>query len=221
MEVCNTDAEGRLILADAMAYLQKKYELESLVDICTLTGAICVGLGEYTSGLFVNNDEMAESLIAAGNEVQERCWRMPIEEEHEAEIKSSTVADLRSMGVGREGRVHGCCVLAPVREGRLAVGALGHCWNGNEDESDGLDSSWRHWLRRAVVDGVAVESLLEEMACLLNKERTGTDRRYSSWSTRRPSATTTTASVSTWASLLSPPSPPLEVSPRALEAFPS
>ena len=68
-----------MILADAMAYLQKKYELESLVDICTLTGAICVGLGEYTSGLFVNNDEMAESLIAAGNEVQERCWRMPIE----------------------------------------------------------------------------------------------------------------------------------------------
>lgn len=109
MEVCNTDAEGRLILADAMAYLQKKYELESLVDICTLTGAICVGLGEYTSGLFVNNDEMAQSLIAAGDEVQERCWRMPIEEEHEAEIKSSTVADLRSMGVGREG---GACTAA-------------------------------------------------------------------------------------------------------------
>ena len=57
MEVCNTDAEGRLILADAISYVQKQYQLDSILDICTLTGAICVGLGEYTAGLFSNNDE--------------------------------------------------------------------------------------------------------------------------------------------------------------------
>ena len=82
MEVCNTDAEGRLILADAMAYVQKKYELESMVDIATLTGAICVALGEYSAGLFSNNEEMVKSLIESGKNVQERCWYMPIEEEH-------------------------------------------------------------------------------------------------------------------------------------------
>ena len=103
MEVCNTDAEGRLILADAMAYVQKKYELESMVDIATLTGAICVALGEYSAGLFSNNEEMVKSLIESGKNVQERCWYMPIEEEHEEEIKNCRVADLRSMGQGRDG----------------------------------------------------------------------------------------------------------------------
>ena len=103
VEVCNTDAEGRLILADAMAYVQKKYELESMVDIATLTGAICVALGEYSAGLFSNNEEMVKSLIESGKNVQERCWYMPIEEEHEEEIKNCRVADIRSMGQGRDG----------------------------------------------------------------------------------------------------------------------
>lgn len=103
MEVCNTDAEGRLILADAMSYVQKKYELESMVDVATLTGAICVGLGEYTAGLFTNNEEMATSLMASGKATHERCWHMPIEEEHEAEITNCRVADVRSMGQGRDG----------------------------------------------------------------------------------------------------------------------
>lgn len=103
MEVCNTDAEGRLILADAMSYIQKKYELESMVDVATLTGAICVGLGEYTAGLFSNNDELASSLMASGKYTHERCWRMPIEEEHEEEILNCRVADVRSMGQGRYG----------------------------------------------------------------------------------------------------------------------
>lgn len=109
MEVCNTDAEGRLILADAMAYVQKKYELESLVDVCTLTGAICVGLGEYTAGLFGNSGELAAQLMRAGAEVKEPCWPMPILKEHVGEIKASTVADLRSMGAGRYG---GACTAA-------------------------------------------------------------------------------------------------------------
>lgn len=113
MEVCNTDAEGRLVLADAMSYVQEKYKLKNVIDICTLTGAICVGLGDYTAGLFSNNDELANKLVAAGKDVQERCWRMPIEEEHREEILSSSVADLRSMGLGRHG---GACTAAAFLE---------------------------------------------------------------------------------------------------------
>lgn len=107
--MCNCDAEGRLILADTLSYVQKEYPLDSIIDICTLTGAICVALGEYTAGLFTNDDEMAQALKEAGDRVRERCWRMPIEEEHIMELKNSLHADLRSMGIGREG---GACTAA-------------------------------------------------------------------------------------------------------------
>lgn len=109
MEVCNTDAEGRLILADAMAYVQEHYEIDCLVDICTLTGAICVGLGTYTAGLFGNNEKLVKELIESGGRTRERCWHMPIEEEHEQEILDCKVADLRNMGEGRDG---GACTAA-------------------------------------------------------------------------------------------------------------
>lgn len=102
-----------MILADAMSYVQKQYTLDKMIDICTLTGAICVGLGEYTAGMFSNNDELADNLMKAGKEVRERCWRMPIEEEHRQEILESRVADLRSMGSGRYG---GACTAAAFLE---------------------------------------------------------------------------------------------------------
>ena len=109
MEVCNTDAEGRLILADAMSYVQDHYEIDCMVDICTLTGAICVGLGQYTAGLFGNNERLVDELVESGKRTHERCWHMPIEEEHEQEILDSKVADLRNMGEGRDG---GACTAA-------------------------------------------------------------------------------------------------------------
>src|ERR1044071_3847953 len=78
IEVLNTDAEGRLVLADAIWYCQARFKPQLMVDLATLTGAIIVALGNEYAGLFANNDELAERLIASGNAVGEKLWRMPL-----------------------------------------------------------------------------------------------------------------------------------------------
>ncbi|OQS04780.1 cytosol aminopeptidase [Thraustotheca clavata] len=108
VEVNNTDAEGRLVLADALSYVQKKYSPHTVIDVATLTGACIVALGEYTAGLFSNSDQLATALQNAGLSTHERCWRMPILPEHTAELKGS-VSDSRSMGKDRYG---GACTAA-------------------------------------------------------------------------------------------------------------
>ena len=160
MEVCNTDAEGRLILADTISYVQNVYQLDSILDICTLTGAICVGLGEYTAGLFSNNDEMATALMDAGKKVQERCWRMPIEEEHEEEILNSNVADLRSMGTGRYG---GACTAAAFLK-QFVKNDLP--WAHLDIAGTGMYSKTVDWIPRGGT-GYGVQLLIE---WLLNKK---------------------------------------------------
>ena len=77
-EVTNTDAEGRLVLADGLAYAVDKLEPDALVDIATLTGGIKVALGQHTGGLFANDDALAGLLDAAGDRSGERVWRMPL-----------------------------------------------------------------------------------------------------------------------------------------------
>ncbi len=72
VEIGNTDAEGRLVLADAFSYIQKKYKPNRLIDIATLTGAVVVALGEEATGLFSNNDDLAKALYCAGKKVHER-----------------------------------------------------------------------------------------------------------------------------------------------------
>jgi leucyl aminopeptidase len=91
-EVLNTDAEGRLVLADAMAYARDKLDPAVLVDIATLTGVIKVALGQWTGGLYANRDRLAEVLSAAGAAAGEPLWRMPLEPDYE-ETLSSQVAD--------------------------------------------------------------------------------------------------------------------------------
>ena len=78
IEVINTDAEGRLVLADALWYCQDRFKPQFMIDLATLTGAIIVALGHEHAGLFSNNDELAERLIAAGKAVGEQLWRMPL-----------------------------------------------------------------------------------------------------------------------------------------------
>ena len=78
IEVLNTDAEGRLVLADVLWYCQDRFKPQLMVDLATLTGAIIVALGNEYAGLFANNDELAERLIAAGKAVGEKLWRMPL-----------------------------------------------------------------------------------------------------------------------------------------------
>jgi leucyl aminopeptidase len=99
-EVLDTDAEGRLILADALWYTQLNFKPKLIIDLATLTGAIVVALGNTFAGCFSNNDELAQQLIAAGNKVNEKLWRMPMHEEYDKMIKSE-VADWANIGTGR------------------------------------------------------------------------------------------------------------------------
>jgi leucyl aminopeptidase len=91
-EVMNTDAEGRLVLADAMAYALDKLDPAVLVDVATLTGVIKVALGQWTGGFYANRDRLAEVLAAAGEAAGERVWRMPLEADYEDTL-SSPIAD--------------------------------------------------------------------------------------------------------------------------------
>jgi len=78
IEIINTDAEGRLVLADVLWYVAQKFKPKFMVDLATLTGAIMVALGTEHAGLFCNNDELADRLLKAGQDTGERLWRMPL-----------------------------------------------------------------------------------------------------------------------------------------------
>ncbi|MEX0955614.1 MAG: leucyl aminopeptidase [Rhizobiaceae bacterium] len=101
VEVLNTDAEGRLVLADALTYCIDKYEPEFVVNLATLTGAVLVALGQYHAGLFSNDDELSERLTAAGLVTHERVWRLPMGADYDKLIDSKN-ADMKNIG-GRYG----------------------------------------------------------------------------------------------------------------------
>ena len=97
IEISNTDAEGRLVLADALTYVQKKFSPVRIIDLATLTGGIVIALGEEATGLFSNNDKLSEALSAAGEITFERLWRFPLYPEYKEALKSP-IADLRNSG---------------------------------------------------------------------------------------------------------------------------
>jgi leucyl aminopeptidase len=101
IEIINTDAEGRLVLADVLWYVAKKFKPKFMIDLATLTGAIMVALGTEHAGLFSNNDELAERLVKAGIDTGERVWRMPLAPEYDKLIDSQ-FADMKNTG-GRHG----------------------------------------------------------------------------------------------------------------------
>jgi leucyl aminopeptidase len=101
VEVINTDAEGRLVLADAVAYVQKTFKPGTIVDLATLTGAILISLGHEWAGLFANNENLASALIKAGDETGDKLWRMPLGESFDRLI-DSPIADMKNVGP-REG----------------------------------------------------------------------------------------------------------------------
>ncbi len=100
IEVLNTDAEGRVVLADALHFARTEYEPAAMVDLATLTGACVVALGKWATGLFSNNDALSERLRRAGEATGERLWPMPLWEEHRKAVKSE-VADVKN-ATGRE-----------------------------------------------------------------------------------------------------------------------
>jgi leucyl aminopeptidase len=101
IEIINTDAEGRLVLADVLWYVAKKFKPKFMVDLATLTGAIMVALGTEYAGMFSNNDQLAERLAVVGQETGERVWRMPLGPEYDKLIDSQ-FADMKNTG-GRHG----------------------------------------------------------------------------------------------------------------------
>jgi leucyl aminopeptidase len=101
VEVINTDAEGRLVLADAVAYVQKNFRPSTIIDFATLTGAILISLGHEWAGLFSNNDELASQLLRIGEDSGDKLWRMPLAEPFDRLI-DSPIADMKNVGP-REG----------------------------------------------------------------------------------------------------------------------
>lgn len=97
IEVLNTDAEGRLVLADALWYCQDRFKPKFMIDLATLTGAIVVSLGSLYAGLFSNNDGLSEKLTKSGKKVGERLWRFPMGEEYDRQIDSD-IADMQNTG---------------------------------------------------------------------------------------------------------------------------
>lgn len=97
VEIISTDAEGRMVLADALTYAQKHYRPRAIIDLATLTGGIVVALGSVRAGLFSNDDRLADALTASGERTQERLWRMPLDEEYLQLIKGDD-SDLKNSG---------------------------------------------------------------------------------------------------------------------------
>jgi leucyl aminopeptidase len=104
IEIINTDAEGRLVLADVLWYVAKKYKPKFMVDLATLTGALMVALGTEYAGLFSNNDELSERLVKVGLVTGERVWRMPLGPEYDKQIDSQ-FADMKNTGTRNGGSI--------------------------------------------------------------------------------------------------------------------
>jgi leucyl aminopeptidase len=110
VEISNTDAEGRLVLADALAYVQDHYKPSRMIDLATLTGGIVVALGEEATGLFCNDDPLAHALVDAGSRTHERLWRMPIFAEYKEALKSN-IADIKNSADRKASSINGAMFL--------------------------------------------------------------------------------------------------------------
>ncbi len=109
IEILNTDAEGRMTLADALTYAER-FDPACVIDIATLTGACVIALGNITSGLFANDDELAEQLLESGNDTGDRAWRLPMFEEYQ-ELLKSNFADMSNLGGRPAGAITAACFL--------------------------------------------------------------------------------------------------------------
>ncbi len=116
IEVGNTDAEGRLILCDALTYAER-FKPAALLDVATLTGACMVALGRYASGLMSKHDDLAQELLAAGEHVFDRAWRLPLWDEYQTLLESS-FADVYNIGGRWAGAITAGCFLARFAEGQ-------------------------------------------------------------------------------------------------------
>jgi leucyl aminopeptidase len=142
IEILNTDAEGRLVLADVLWYAQKKFNPKAMVDLATLTGAIIVSLGHEHAGLFSNNDELADRLAAAGKAEGDPIWRLPLGPGYDKQLDSD-VADMKNIGAGNAGSITAAQFLQRfVDEGRAwaHLDIAGVAWKPGNDNP--LEPVW-------------------------------------------------------------------------------
>ena len=114
IEILNTDAEGRLILCDALTYAER-FSPEAVIDVATLTGACVVALGHVASGLFANNQRLANALLDASEESLDRAWQLPLWDDYQEQLKSN-FADLANIGGRPAGSVTAACFLSRFAE---------------------------------------------------------------------------------------------------------
>jgi leucyl aminopeptidase len=110
VEILNTDAEGRLILCDALTYVEK-YKPAAVIDIATLTGAMVIALGHVATGMFSNSDPLAAEILAAGDAAWDRAWHMPLWDDYQDMLKSN-FADFPNIGTRAGGSITAACFLA-------------------------------------------------------------------------------------------------------------
>jgi leucyl aminopeptidase len=137
IEVLNTDAEGRLVLCDALTYAAR-YKPETVIDIATLTGACVVALGSHASALYTDEDSLAQQLLDAGTETHDRAWRMPLWEDYQTQLKSN-FADLANIGGPGGGSITAACFLANfTRKYRWAhLDIAGSAWDSTPKGATG------------------------------------------------------------------------------------
>jgi len=138
IEVLNTDAEGRLVLCDAITYCEK-FDPDVIIDVATLTGACVVALGHHASGLISNDDELADDLLAAGNDIVDRAWRLPLWEEYQSQL-DSPFADMKNVGGMPAGVLTAGCFLSRFAEDQrwAHIDIAGSAWKwGTDDGASG------------------------------------------------------------------------------------
>jgi leucyl aminopeptidase len=110
IEILNTDAEGRLVLCDALTYCER-FKPKAVIDIATLTGACVIALGNHASGLFSNNDALSQALVKAGQDANDRAWPMPLWDDYQKQLDSN-FADMANIGGREAGSITGACFLS-------------------------------------------------------------------------------------------------------------
>jgi leucyl aminopeptidase len=117
IEVLNTDAEGRLILCDALTYTAQTFQPKTLIDAATLTGACVIALGKYASGLMSKHDDLADELLSAGENTLDRAWRLPLWDDYQTQLDSG-FADVANIGGKNAGAITAGCFLSRFTEGQ-------------------------------------------------------------------------------------------------------
>jgi len=134
IEILNTDAEGRLVLCDALTYAER-FKPSAVIDIATLTGACVVALGSVNSGLFSTDDTLADALLAAGKQAQDPAWRMPLDEAYQEQLKSN-FADIANIGGPPAGAVTAACFLSRFTKAYswAHLDIAGTAWRGGKEK---------------------------------------------------------------------------------------